>query len=171
MRSLVKRLATATLCLFAALVLPARALSTAFTCQGTLAQSRVAANGPFDFRFTFFSVPEGGTPTFPTACADDVAVSDGLFTLLIALTPPTGSNTYLEIQTRPGGDGACASAAGFTALAPRQLITPAPSDVVASVVPTTSPTTPGALRFNPTTRKLDEQRVGLRDHHDHLAPS
>lgn len=155
MRSLVSRLATATLCLFAALVLPARGQSTAFTYQGKLAQSGVAANGPYDFRFAFYSVPEGGTATSPIACADDVAVSDGLFTVLIALTPPTGSNTYLEIQTRPGPDGTCASSEGFTTLSPRQLITPAPSAVVASVVPTTSPTAPGALRFNPTARTIE----------------
>ncbi|MCE7974624.1 MAG: hypothetical protein DYG92_09950 [Leptolyngbya sp. PLA1] len=131
------------------------AQSTAFTYQGRLTQAGAPASGPHDFRFTFFSVPTGGTATSPTACADDVPVADGLFSVLIALTPPTGSDLYLEIQTRPGADGTCASGAGFTTLAPRQLITPAPSAVVASVVPTTSPTTPGALRFNPTTRRLE----------------
>ncbi|MCC6952180.1 MAG: hypothetical protein IT433_12150 [Phycisphaerales bacterium] len=129
MHARIQRFALTTLCLFAALVLPARAQSTAFTYQGKLAQSGVAANGLFHFRYTFYSVREGGTATSPTACADDVAVSDGLVTVIVALTPPAGSNTYVEIQTRPGGEGAF-HLAGLVAL----THTPSPMGFLSAVL-------------------------------------
>jgi len=57
---------------------------------------------------------------------------------------------YLDIQVRGGSAGTCASGAGFTALTPRQLISPAPRAVFAAAVPAQSLAIRGALRFNPS---------------------
>ncbi len=137
------------------LAVPALAQSTSFTYQGRLDDGGSPANGDFDFRFTLYGVATGGSPVSGVVCAEDVQVVNGLFTVIVPLTPPTVGSTYLEVQVRAGAAGTCASPAGFTTLVPRQDMTPAPKAVFANAVPQDSPTLPGALRFNPTDRRFE----------------
>jgi len=82
------------------------AQTTAFTYQGRLGQAGTPAAGTFDFRFTLFDAATGGAAVSVVACADDVFVTDGLFTVLVPLTAPvSGADAYLNIEVRAGGAG------------------------------------------------------------------
>ena len=113
-------------CLIAALATAAgpdahaAALGTAFTYQGRLDESGVAANGTYDFEFALYDLSEGGVQEGGTLTAEDLAVSNGLFEVQLDFTgaPFSGAARFLEIRVRPG-----ASNGGYSALVPRQLIT------------------------------------------------
>lgn len=98
-------------------------LGTAFTYQGQLTESGQTPTGLYDLQVCLFDGPS--TP-LPLACApdfDDVAVDAGLFALTLdfGAAPFIGELRFLELRVRPG-----ASAGGYTILAPRQAIRPAP---------------------------------------------
>ena len=99
------------------------AQSTSFTYQGRLTDNGVPAAGVYDLQLTVFSAVSGGSSVGTTSTFDDLAVSNGLFTVI--LSPGTtvfdGSPRWLEIAIRPG-----ASAGAYTNLIPRQEITSAP---------------------------------------------
>lgn len=116
----------------------AHALGTAFTYQGQLQQSGSAAIGPCDLQFMLFDAAGGGAPPTGgnqignTAAADNVQVSNGLFTLPLdfgAAAFNMGSDRWLQIAVRcPAGSGS------YQTLAPRQPLTPAPFAVFANTV-------------------------------------
>jgi hypothetical protein len=109
---------------------PARAVTTAFTFQGQLRQGAAAANGPCDFQFGLFDALDGGTQV-GTTFAVSTTVSNGLFSvgLDFGAAAFTGPDRWLQIAVRcPSGTGE------FTALTPRQALTPAPYAIFSPVV-------------------------------------
>ena len=104
------------------------AQGTAFTHQGRLTDGANVANGNFDFRSAVFDSSGGATQIGSTLTNSAVPVGNGLFTLTLDFGTNVfdGSPRWLEIALRTNGGGA------FTALSPRQPITPAPYAVFAA---------------------------------------
>jgi hypothetical protein len=98
--------------------------------QGRLFDGTNLANGSYDFTFTYFLPPTGGSPLFGPVTNSAVSVSNGLFTTYINTTginPSLFSGGvaaahYLEVAARTNG-----SSGAFSVLTPRQPITTAPS--------------------------------------------
>jgi type VI secretion system secreted protein VgrG len=109
---------------------PAFAQGTSFTYQGRLNNGSSAANGSFDLTFALFTTNTGGAAIAGPLTNGAVAVSNGLFTTFIDFGPGPwiGGNNWLEIGVRSNG------VASFTALTPRQQITPTPYAVTAEAV-------------------------------------
>ena len=132
------------------------AQADSFVYQGRLDQGGTPVTGTYDLRFSLFAAASGGTALAGPSCADNIAVANGLFAVEVPLTLPTsGADTWLEIQTRADTGLSCTNTSGFVTLSPRIKLAPAPKAVFASAVPQTSPTIPGALRFNPTLRRFE----------------
>ena len=103
------------------------AQGTAFTYQGQLINSGSPANGSYDLTFTLYPTTAAGGAIAGPVTNSATAVTNGLFTTTIDFGAVfTGTNYWLEIGVRTNGTGL------FTALAPRQAITPAPYAVFAS---------------------------------------
>ncbi|HZW09465.1 MAG TPA: hypothetical protein VFF69_06135 [Phycisphaerales bacterium] len=102
--------------------------STAFTYQGRLASGGAPASGLHDFRFKLFDAASGGNQIGTTTCADNLSVSDGLFSVQLDFGRQfaTPSPRYLEIQVRADTGLDCGSSAGLVTLSPRQPLTAAP---------------------------------------------
>jgi len=102
---------------------PQSPMGTAFTYQGRLTDGGSPANGVYDFRFQLYDAESGGTQVGTTVTADDVQVSEGLFTVRLDFGAGvfTGDGLWLEVGVRPGG-----STGAYTTLTPRQELTPAP---------------------------------------------
>lgn len=101
---------------------------TAFTYQGALTTAGLPASGLHDFRFRLFDAPDGGTQVGGTICLDNVSVVDGRFAVTLDFGPQFASlaTRHIEILVRPDIGAACNSADGYTALVPRQAVTPTP---------------------------------------------
>jgi hypothetical protein len=97
--------------------------TSGFTYQGRLVDDGRPAEGPYDFRFVLFDAQVGGAQVGAVITEEDVAVTDGLFAVLLDFGSMafTGSTRYLEISVRPAN-----STGTFTVLAPRRRITPTP---------------------------------------------
>ncbi len=108
---------------FSALHSEALAQATAFTYQGRLAENGTAASGLHDFEFRLFTTLSGAVQVGSTLLANDLAVSNGLFTTSLdfgaAVFP--GTERFLQIAVRPG-----VSSGAYTNLTPRQPITATP---------------------------------------------
>jgi hypothetical protein len=104
---------------------------TGFTYQGRLTDGTAPANGSYDFRLVLFDAATGGTQVGPALTRDDVAVADGLFSIVLDFGPVfDGRRRFLEIGVRPG------TATGpFTPLAPRQELTPTPATTFSATAP------------------------------------
>ena len=99
---------------------PQAALTTAFTYQGRLTDGGSPANGRYDFRFSLHDAPSGDPMGIVTA--DDVMVTDGLFTARLDFGSVfDGSQLYVEIGVRPATETGT-----YTRLSPRQALTAAP---------------------------------------------
>lgn len=127
--SVATRLAALTL-LLATAGAGAQTLGSAFTYQGQLKELGQPASGLYDLQMCLFDSPSN---PIAMACApdfDDVPVEAGLFaiTLDFGSVPFVGQERYLELRVRPG-----ASVSGYTILAPRQLIRPAPEALRSNV--------------------------------------
>ncbi len=100
------------------------ALGTAFTYQGQLKSGGEPVNGACDFQFSLWDASSGGLQVGGTQTKSNVSVSDGYFTipdLDFGSSVFTGDARWLEIGVRcPAGSGS------YTALSPRQALTPAP---------------------------------------------
>lgn len=98
-------------------------VTTAFTYQGELEEQGSPASGQYDFRFLLYQAESGGTAFAGPVSVDDVLVNDGLFTAEVDFGFNAWGITdqFLEIRVREGD-----SSGGYTILAPRQQITPAP---------------------------------------------
>lgn len=102
------------------------AQGTAFTYQGKLASGTNAANGLYDFSFAAYDAASGGTQKGSTISTNAVAVASGYFmvTLDFGNVFP-GNARWLDISVKTNGAGS------YTALTPRQPLTPAPYAIMA----------------------------------------
>jgi hypothetical protein len=99
------------------------AQGSAFTYQGRLDANGSPASGIYDLRFLLFNVPTAGASIAGPVTNAGVAIAGGLFSVSIDFGPGVldGPPRWLQIGVRTNGNPA-----GFVALAPRQLLTPAP---------------------------------------------
>jgi len=114
------------------LALPALAqpLTTTFTYQGELTNNNAPATGAYDLQFALFDAAAGLTQIGPTLCADNVAVTDGRFTVSLDFGAQfTGQSRHLEVRVRQDTGLACATTTGFTTLTPRTTLTAAPNSL------------------------------------------
>jgi hypothetical protein len=104
------------------------AQSTAFTYQGALTEAGAPASGLHDFRFKFFDAASGGSQIGTTQCADNISVTDGVFTASLDFGQQfaTPAPRFLEIQVRADTGLGCANNSGLVTLSPRQPLTAAP---------------------------------------------
>ena len=96
---------------------------TSFTYQGQLKHDGASVNGLCDFQFSLWDSASGGVQQGVTQTYPNVSVSNGLFTapLDFGANVFTGDARWLDISVRcPAGSG------DYTALSPRQALTPAP---------------------------------------------
>ena len=118
------------LCLASAAL--AQPLGTAFTYQGELRASGVPASGPHDLRFRLYDAVSGGNQVGSTICSDNVATSEGRFTVVLDFGAQfAGQQRVLEIDVRADTGLDCGNAAGFVPLAPRQPLTASPHAIFA----------------------------------------
>jgi hypothetical protein len=96
---------------------------SAFSYQGHLTDAGKAATGPYDLRFALHDAGTNGGPVGSAVMLDDVAVSDGLFTVTLDFGAAAfnGAPRWLEIGVRPGD-----STGDYTTLLPRQQIVATP---------------------------------------------
>lgn len=98
-------------------------LGTAFTYQGRLTNGSGAVNGTCDFEFKLYDDAAAGTQIGSTQTKTNVTVTNGVFTIALdfGATAFNGDARWLAISVRcPAGSGS------YTALSPRQSLTPAP---------------------------------------------
>lgn len=97
-------------------------LGSAFTYQGTFADTGVPANGNYDFEFALFTAGSGGTAV-QIITKTNVPVSGGLINTLIDFGAATydGQSKWVEVHVRPAG-----ASSAYTVLSPRQAMTGAP---------------------------------------------
>lgn len=127
--------------------------TNAFTYQGRLTGNAGAASGLFDFRAQLYNRAAAGAPgdaqVGPTLAHSAMPVSNGLFTLTLDFGAGAfnGEARWLQLLVRTNG------ASAFSALAPRQPLTPAPyalfSAISAGLAAGASPTFTGGVTFNP----------------------
>ena len=102
--------------------LPASPLGTAFTYQGRLSSGANAADGIYDFRFSIYDSVSAGAQVGSALTNAATGVTNGLFTVTLDFGSVFDGNArWLEIGVRSNG-----AAVNFTALAPRQSLTPTP---------------------------------------------
>lgn len=106
-------------------------VGSAFTYQGRLEDAGGPADGLYDFEFTLYDTPSGGT-ALGGLNLDDVTVTDGLFNVILDFGSNVldGDARYLELGVRPGGDPG-----PYSTLSPRQPLTPTPYAVYATIAP------------------------------------
>ena len=99
------------------------AQTTAFTYQGRLNDSSVAANGTYEMQFGLFDAVSGGTQIGSTVTNSNVSVVSGVFTVTLDFGTGAfpGADRFLQIGVRPGGNPN-----PFTVLNPRQPMTSTP---------------------------------------------
>ncbi len=97
------------------------AAQTAFTYQGRLNDANGPANGDFDFAFALYADSENDSPVAGPV-TNGAVVTNGLFTTSVDFGPGAfnGSSNWLSIAVRANG------ATTFSALSPRQPLTPTP---------------------------------------------
>ena len=123
----------------------AQAQGTAFSYQGQLNDGGNPANGNYDLTLKLFKVLSGGSQVGSTLTNLDVGVTNGLFMVTADFGAVfDGTPFWLQIGVRTNGGGT-----GFTALSPRQALTPAPYALYApnagAAVNATTATTAGAV--------------------------
>ena len=96
--------------------------TTAFTYQGRLNGSGGPVTGSYDLKFAVYDAVASGNAVSSVLTNTATTVTNGLFTLTLDFGSGvfTGSARWLDLAVRTNGNGA------FTALAPRQPLTPAP---------------------------------------------
>jgi hypothetical protein len=105
----------------------ATAQGTAFTYQGQLNSNGNPANGTYDLRFALFNVSSGGASVTGFLTNSAIPVTNGLFTVVLDFGTGifNGTTYWLQIGVRTNGSG------GFSALSPRQELTPTPYAIFA----------------------------------------
>lgn len=127
----------------------AQALTPAFTYQGELRLSSGPATGGYDMQFLLYGAVSGGAQIGPTLTANNIAVSDGLFSVPLDFGAAqfAGERQWLEIRIRPAGSGS------FETLSPRTEVTAAPYAWSAAV----------ALANSVTTTSIVDGTIGSAD--------
>ena len=109
------------LCSLLALTNVAEAQGTAFTYQGRLNNNGSAASGSYDVAFTLFATNSSGNAIAGPVTNAAVTVNNGLFTTTVDFGNVfAGGSNWLEIAVSTNHANA------FTALSPRQQVTPVP---------------------------------------------
>jgi hypothetical protein len=104
----------------------ALAQGSAFTYQGRLSDNGGPANGSYDLNFVLYDAANGGA-ALGTNTIPGTAVVNGLYTTTLDFgTVFDGNSHWLEVAVRTNGSGA------FTAMNPRQQITPTPQALYAT---------------------------------------
>ena len=121
----------------------AASLTTAVTYQGRLNDGANPANGNYDLKFTVYDALTGGS-IVGGPLTNTVSVSNGLFVAVVDFGNGvfTGTDRWLAIGVRATGGGP------FSALSPRQPLTPAPHALYAPMAGTAasaSAVTAGAI--------------------------
>jgi trimeric autotransporter adhesin len=118
--------------------LSAFAQGTSFTYQGRLNDGANPANGNYDMRFYLRDALSGGSPVGSTNTLAPVAVSNGLFTVVLDYGSGifTGPARWLEIAVRTNG-----SVSAHTVLSPREALTAVPYAITAGNLTGTLPAT------------------------------
>jgi hypothetical protein len=147
-------------CLFACAT-HAALLSTGFTYQGRLTDGSDPANGSYDLTFQLFDAVTNGAPVGITVTNAGVTVASGLFVTSLDFGAGVfdGNARWLEISARTNG------AAAFSALSPRQPLTPTPYAIqAANAAGIRTPTNQAfelfvnnqrAMRIEPTSRGVN----------------
>jgi hypothetical protein len=92
------------------------------TYQGYIENAGEPANGDYDFEFKLYNADSGGSQIGTTVTREDVAVSQGVFTVNLDFGAVYyGSALWLQIGVRPGS-----SISAFTSLTPRQELASVP---------------------------------------------
>ncbi len=126
----------------------AQPLTTAFTYQGELKQSGSPATGTFDLQFKLFDAPSAGNQIGTTLCSNNVNIAAGCFTTVLDFGSVfNGQKRFLEVAVRADATGStpCATATGYTTLAPRQELSAAPNATFALTAAAASTATTAAL--------------------------
>lgn len=98
------------------------------TYQGSLSENGIPANGIYDFNVGIYDSASASSPLVFIS-ADDVEVTDGVFTFELAVNSSLlDLNLWLEITVRDNG------IAEFTVLSPRQQVIPAAQALLADTV-------------------------------------
>jgi hypothetical protein len=96
-------------------------LGTAFTYQGRLNDGAGAASGLYDFSFALYDAASIGTQQGSTLTTHAVSVTNGYLIVVLDFGSTfDGSARWLDIAVKTNG------AAGYSALTPRQPLTPTP---------------------------------------------
>lgn len=100
---------------------------TAFMYQGQLKESGMPANGAYDVQFTLYTSQTGGNE-LGSVVHEDVAVINGQFTVKLDFGRGAldSKESWLEVAVRYGY-----STEAYTALSPRQRLTPTPYAILA----------------------------------------
>jgi hypothetical protein len=103
------------------------AQGTAFTYQGQLQNNGSPASGTYNLTFSLFGTNTTGTAVAGPVTNNSVAVSNGLFTVLVDFGPGvfTGASNWLEVAVETNGG------VSFITLTPRQQLTPVPYAIYA----------------------------------------
>jgi len=99
------------------------ALTSAFTYQGLLTDGATPAGGTYQMTFKLFDAGTGGTQVGSTITSNSVAVSNGVFTIVLDFGAPalnTNADRWLEIAVKKPADP------GFSTLSPRTQLTSSP---------------------------------------------
>jgi hypothetical protein len=123
-----KRIKFCVFCLVVGLVLSiqtASAQSGIFNYQGSLRDGANPANGMYDFRFTVYSDPTGGSVLGGPVNMGNTPVANGIFSVNVPIgyAPFSGASRYLQVEVKVAGS------ATYTALNPRQFIADSPYSV------------------------------------------
>jgi hypothetical protein len=112
----------------------AAAQGTAITYQGRLLDGTNPVTGDFDLRFHVYSAATGGSLLGGPVTNAPVAVTNGLFTVIIDFGAGvfTGSSNWLQVGVRTNG-----STGAYTALSPRDQLTPTPYAIYAETASST----------------------------------
>jgi hypothetical protein len=146
------------------------AQGTAFTYQGQLQNNGSPASGTFNLTFTLYAVNISGSAIAGPVTNNGVLVTDGLFTATIDFGSSVwnGATRWLQIAVETNGGSS------FTALTPRQDVTPTPYAIYAegSSAAGLSGTIPmaslsgvysDAVSFNNTVNSFSGNGAGLVD--------
>jgi hypothetical protein len=129
----------------------AQPLTTAFSFQGDLNNGPNPANGLFDFRFTLFDAPIGGTQVGPQLCSDNVTVTNGRVSIQLDFGAQfAGQQRFLQVDVRQDTGLDCSNITGFTTFAPRTNLLAEPNAIfsLAAAVATSATTATNATSLN-----------------------
>jgi hypothetical protein len=110
----------------------ATTLQSTFSYQGYVEQGGIPVTAVCDFQFSLFDALTAGVQIGSTLTRANVSVTGGIFVVQLdfGVTAFAGADRYVAISVRcPAGGGA------YTALTPRQAITPAPYATYATRAP------------------------------------